>query len=172
MYEALYKETDGDSFEFDVEAPSRALAIVRAEAYMDTYIRPNVRGAVVLVSMTAKGEGMELRNTELGDECVTHGGTFTGSYDDVLGANGEQAICSEVVEGFQSGLDLCRFVEPARCLECEGADDDDDVNPNHPYAKYPDSEDPEGEEPYGYCYCGHSPGSHTDVNDDGTPRDR
>ena len=112
----------------------------------------------------------QLRNTEPGDECVTHGGTFTGSFDDVLGANGEQAICSEVVEGFQSGLDLCRFVEPARCLGCDDNDEDDDLDPQHPYDEHPSSR-VESQDGNGYCSCGHSPGSHTDMNDDGTPKE-
>ena len=109
-----------------------------------------------------------LRNTEEGDECVTHGGTFTGSFDDVLGANGEQAICSEVVEGFQSGSNLCRFVEPAICLACgEGNDEEDELDPFHPFAL--DSN--QADLPYVYCFCGHTAGSHTDVNDDGTPKE-
>ena len=118
-----------------------------------------------------------IRNTEEGDECVTHGGTFTGSFDDVLGANGEQAICSEVVEGFQSGLDLCRFVEPAVCLACQtdnDPDDEDEPDPRHPYAEYPGSRNSGNDEDgHGHCYCGHSPGSHTDVDEDGqTKEDR
>lgn len=54
-----------------------------------------------------------LRNTELGDVCVNHGGTFEGTYSDKLDPSDTdpQPICSEVDGGFAPYDQGCRFVE-------------------------------------------------------------
>lgn len=66
-----------------------------------------------------------LRNTEQGDVCVTHGGTWEGTYSDKLdeGDPDPQPICSEVDFGFEPYSDLCRFVP---------ADSTDDARINTP----------------------------------------
>lgn len=54
-----------------------------------------------------------LRNTEEGDRCVNHGGTFEGTYGDKFDGIADDAtpICSEVDEGFEPYEPYgCRFV--------------------------------------------------------------
>ena len=54
-----------------------------------------------------------LRNTEQGDVCVNHGGTFEGAYSEFV-SHGvpveSEPICSEVDEGFVPIDQGCRFV--------------------------------------------------------------
>lgn len=65
-----------------------------------------------------------LLNTEEGDVCVTHGGTFEGDFaietDDT---DDPEPICSEVSGGFSNASELCRFVS---------ADSTDDARINTP----------------------------------------
>jgi hypothetical protein len=49
-----------------------------------------------------------LRNTELGDHCVNHGGVWSGW----CATADDHPICDEVLFGFSSIDDLCRFVRP------------------------------------------------------------